>query len=100
MKKNIKRVLSLLLVAILIVGSLPAISYAETEPLFRYGNSHTNGTVVKTILDSTVDYANTELMYVRQNGSQNNKFTAYCIDWTQSLRTNVNYLDSTCNLLI
>ena len=86
MKKTLKRILSLLLVAILIVGSLPAINFAETEPQYEYGNSHTNGKSIITYTNSSiVKNAPTELMNLRLVGSPSTSFTAYCIDWTKEL---------------
>lgn len=92
MKKTLKRILSLLLVAILIVGSLPAINFAETEQEYNYIGKFKSGiSIVTKIGSSSTKNALTELMLVSPKGSTSPQIFAYCVDWENSLVTSQNY---------
>ena len=89
MKKSIKRILSLLLVAILIAGSLPVINYAETEAEYKYNGNVTAGFTIKTSNASgTNKNAFTTLMSVSPVNDTSTIIYAYCVDWENGLSEN------------
>ncbi|GAB6107437.1 MucBP domain-containing protein [Fusibacter bizertensis] len=90
MKKSIKRVLSMLLVAVLVLGSIPMMSYAETQPTYKYGGDQAYGKDVE-FNDSGTEY-DTILFKVNTNTNHPAFFSlAYCLDTSSTIHSSKAY---------
>ncbi len=82
MKNSVKKVFALLLIAVLVIGTFPATSFAATT-YYEYVNSNTNGKAI--LMENKYSATDTSLMNVRQKDDTSNKFTAYCLDFENGL---------------
>ena len=86
MGNTIKKVASLLLVAVMIISGIPNMSFAETSTTFQYkGNGETGSSMY---YDSSLVSAK---LFEIEGTPGNNFFKAYCVDFTTTIKYNAFY---------